>query len=716
MRTGSACAASASRPRARLAIFFAMLALALLALCAPAAPGASAAPLPTPNPTATADAGDAPLVTVAALNRGLVRTGEPLSVSVVAENPSDAELEPTTAGVSVGTAPITDPAILDGWLANTTDLETAVIDRQPVPAIAAGESVAITSSIAAETPGWAGLAPGVYPIEAAVGASEPARGAIVLLDTAAPPATAPVGIVVPITAGPRTTGLLSAEELVSLTAADGRLTQLVDGVSGSAAVLAIDPAIVASIRVLGTAAPASSTQWLARLEALPNTRFALQFADADVATQVHAGLSGLLEPRGLAYAVDPADVAEDTATPTPAPTGAPATPSPAPTGEPDDGGEPVLPDLAELTEIPGARSGVFWPAEGHADDGVVQTLAAWAEASGDTPDPLTLLASDAAERDTVTAAGTVGDADVLVYDSAASAALTAAAEPGDTSRAEALSTLSAHLALATTRASGPVLLAVDRLDEASAFGLQTALGGVSGYLGTAPLGWDELRAAEATPTRALAPAPAEHVEALQRLLVGEERLEVFSAVIDEPSLMLEPERTAILQLIGAGWFDDEEWPAAMADHAEQTQATLTAVELQPPSTIQLISPEAGLQFFVRNDLPWAANVVLVAVPDNLRLDVERTTVVRAEPGVNTRVQVPVRARVGSGEVDISLRLLSPTSEQVGPERVAEVQVRAEWEAIGIVVLSVLVVGFIATGVVRTVLRRRRAKRAEETSG
>ena len=75
--------------------------------------------------------------------------------------------------------------------------------------------------------------------------------------------------------------------------------------------------------------------------------------------------------------------------------------------------------------------------------------------------------------------------------------------------------------------------------------------------------------------------------------------------------------------------------------------------------MQLVSPEAVLPFFIRNDLPFVANVVFVSTPDNLRLDVDRTLPVRAEPGVNTRVEVPVRARVGSGEVTIELRPSEP---------------------------------------------------------
>ena len=102
------------------------------------------------------------------------------------------------------------------------------------------------------------------------------------------------------------------------------------------------------------------------------------------------------------------------------------------------------------------------------------------------------------------------------------------------------------------------------------------------------------------------------------------------------------------------------WAAALATHREQTTATLGAVGIQPPSTIQLLSPEAPLPVWVRNDLPYPVNVVLYAEPDDPRLVVTPQTRCMASADANTRVQVPVEARVGSGEVVIELRLLSPS--------------------------------------------------------
>ena len=63
-------------------------------------------------------------------------------------------------------------------------------------------------------------------------------------------------------AGATDEGLLTADELAELTAPTGSLSNQLNAVEGTSAILAVDPAIPAAIRVLGTSAPASATEWL----------------------------------------------------------------------------------------------------------------------------------------------------------------------------------------------------------------------------------------------------------------------------------------------------------------------------------------------------------------------------------------------------------------------------------------------------------------------
>ncbi|MGJ2901873.1 hypothetical protein ACR8KU_22585, partial [Salmonella enterica subsp. enterica serovar Paratyphi A] len=164
-------------------------------------------------------------------------------------------------------------------------------------------------------------------------------------------------------------------------------------VAGTSAILAIDPAIPASIRVLGSSVPDSARAWLERLGMLSNERFALQFGDADIATQLHEGQTALLRPTTLQPSMDPADFedTEDTGDDTGA---APAdTGSPTPTDTPTPG-VPALPTMEQLDHLGDhTRDAVYWPYSGSAGG---RDVAALSKMSADDTEAITLLSSDSA--------------------------------------------------------------------------------------------------------------------------------------------------------------------------------------------------------------------------------------------------------------------------------------------------------------------------------
>src|SRR5690606_10561431 len=93
----------------------------------------------------------------------------------------------------------------------------------------------------------------------------------------------------------------------TLTGPFGALTRQLDAVAGTPAVIALDPMILASIRVLGSSAPESARQWLARLGALSNEVFLLAYGDADLVAAVRSGTLAELQPAGFGFALDPAN-------------------------------------------------------------------------------------------------------------------------------------------------------------------------------------------------------------------------------------------------------------------------------------------------------------------------------------------------------------------------------------------------------------------------
>ncbi|MFD4957705.1 DUF6049 family protein [Microbacterium sp. NPDC058389] len=685
-------------------------AVAALAVVLPAPAFAATEPAPTPTPTSSIAPGTT-VFTLSPVSNGIVRPGDALTVWVSLQNGTAAELPATEITVSLGRTPLASRTALRDWLGGDLD-EAAVapIATKTLDPVAPGTDEEGALTLAADDPALAGLAPGVYPLVASYTSDAglvTSTSAVVVPDDSRAPVT--VGVVVPITAGPREEGLLTSDELAELTAPDGALTSQLGAVTGTDAILAVDPAIPAAIRVLGTAAPQPALEWLAQLDALPNSRFALQFGDADVTAQLQSGLGRPLSPTSFTYAMSADDFTAVAPSPEPTPTPTP-TPSPTATPTPDD----ALPSTEELLDIgPADRAAMYWPADGTADAGVVETLGGL-----DTDDTASLTVIPSATTRTGAAGGTVaahgliGDADVLVYDSDVSQSLLEGSQREETwLRGAPLTAATAYLAFATAESSGPLLVTVGRGEDRSRLGLGTAITAAAAAPGVEPRTLATVASGDAVPLELTdIDASPERAAAASALVGDESELGRFATILDEPSLLTGRERAAMLQVLGVAWVGDAEWPSVLADHREATRTTLDSVGLLPTTPTNLFGSRAPLQFWVRNDLPYPVNLVLYTSPDNLRLDVQGETPVVATPQSNTRVDVPVQARVGRGEVTLTLQLRSPAFVAIGEPETVDINVWADWEGVGITALAVVIGGLVVVGVVRTVLRMRRRRR------
>jgi len=709
---------------ARTVAVLAAIAFAVVPLAVPAASGSTSLAAPAPTPTPSIPAGTT-VFTLSPVGSGIVHPGDALAVSVTLQNATDAATAPIVIGLSLGTTALRDRDALRAWLAGDgSGISVEQVGTATIGAVPAGGEQTEGIGVGSDDPALQGLAPGVYPLVASYDTADGPVASTSVMIVPRPEAAVPVGIgvVVPITAGALSGGLLTADQLAALTAPTGSLSNQLNGVEGTPAILAVDPAIPASIRVLGTSAPASAVEWLDRLLELPHSRFALQFGDADVAAQLEAGLSRPAAPTSLTAYMNPAlfPPAPESAEPTdPAePTGSAPAPSPSPTTDPDaDPDAPALPGLDALLDIGGARSAVYWPAAGTASGETVTTLGGL---TVDDQRSLTLVPSDATAQGstgaTVPAHATVGDADVLVYDIDVSRALQEASVLDEGAlRGAALTEATAHLAFATAETGGgPILAALDRDPERSRVGLRSAVSAATEAPGVAPVSLGGLAAAPSR-TAEISDAAADpvRVASASALFADEHELSRFATILDDPSLITGPERAEILQLLGVAWIGDPTWATTVPTHRAESAGTLDSVGLMPTTTINLFGADAGLRFWVRNDLPYPVRLVLYAVPDDLRLDVQRANPVDATAQSNTRVDVPVQARVGNGEVTLALQLRSRASVAIGEPATVEVNVRAEWEAVGIAALAIVVGGLLAIGAIRTFLRLR-ARRANQS--
>lgn len=707
------------RPARWRSVVTGVAALLMLATAAVGAPAASAASGlaaastagPTPSPSATLS-GEKTLLLAPGAN-GVVRAGQSLTVTVELRNDTSSAVAATRVSLRLGASAITDRAALTAWSTGAGDDTLPEVAGADLAATASGATASATITLAPEDPALAGRAPGVYPLQATTVIDGSTLTAVSTVVVAADGTLSPLGVIVPITAPATVSGVLGKDELSQLTAADGALTAQLDAVDGTTAILAVDPAVPAAIRVLGTAAPTSALAWLDHLETLPNSRFALQFGDADVAVQLQAGLAAPLAPTSLSAFMKPADfltrIGTTDATATPAPT-------PTPTDAPDG---PVYPDLTALTDIGGSpRPAVFWPAPGSAGGDVVTALGALGT---EGQSALTILPStgigSGAGGATVAARATSAAAEVLVTDAALSTLLSsAAADSNALSRAATLSAATAQLALASADAAGrPLAVALDRDDARPRTALRAAITAATLGPGVVGTGIDELAALGSEPVEVPGVEPdAARVADTTALLGDESALGSFATILDDPQLLTGPERAEMLQLLGVAWRGDATAAQeAVASHRAATVDTLDAVGIVSSNVI-LASYGSDFRPYVRNDLPYPVNLVLESEPNDSRLDVEKSTVVRALASSNTRVYVPISARIANATATVSMQLYSPTGIAIGAVESATVEVHAEWETIGIVVLSSLLALFILGGVIRTV-RRRRRRTAVETS-
>ena len=693
--TATTTVSSPLRLRLRRAAGALVVALGLVLPLAAPTP-ASAESTPAPSPTQTPSHAGLQLSLLPDGN-GAYASGSPLTATLTLRNDATTGLGAGTVHLELGRTALADRRAVGAWLDGSADapalspigdVRTTVLDAEG------------TSRTQVVVPGTdvGALNPGVYPLRArfeaaATGDPAPAaesRTALVVAQGA--PAT--VVTVVPITSAPEGV-LLSATELTALTAPEGALTAQLNGVAGTPAVLAVDPSIVAAIRVLGTAAPASATAWLARLEALPNERFALQFADADTTAQAAAGLTAPLTVEDF--------------TPFLGPAGAPTTPTPTPsaTTATTAGATSSAPDA-----IAGARTDILWP-RGEVTADQVATMSHYGAAGvGAVPILPSTSFTAGAQGAAVAARGSVGGASVLVADAAVSAALSAAAAQSDaTARGGAL--LTANALLWFDAPGSTVLAGLARADVRSEQGLTSA---VSTFSGGGDGRLDRVLSNPPTVLTVSTASAEDRAAGVVALDQDADRLAQFATILERPADLTVRERISMMRLLGVGVHTtSDDFASALRTHRKATQKTLDAVGIQPSNPI-LISPKVNVPVWVRNDLPYPVRVRLNVSASDSRIDVPATTEVEAQPSSTTPVRLPLESHVATAEITLAMSLTSPTGVAIGPQQTARLTIRAEWETIGLIVFGALGLLLIAGGIFRTIRRRRAAAEKHSTDG
>jgi hypothetical protein len=509
-------------------------------------------------------------------------------------------------------------------------------------------------------------------------------------------------VIAPVTLPPTASGLVSADELETLTGPFGALTRQLDAVAGTPAAIALDPMILASIRVLGSTAPDSARQWLTRLGALSNEVFLLAYADADLVAAVRTHTLADLQPSGFGFALDaanfsPAEAPAETPTPTPSPT---------PTTPVDPDAAPPFPTTDDLLAWNSTLPRIAWPST---DVGAAD-LAGIAEAGYD---------------DVILSSTTTGDPSAplvsfdgiqgIVVDEAISQSLQEAAGAASlTVRTTALDALTAQLAAETAARPGRgLVLTLDRTWPYAQPGLPDTLARLASTASAAFVPLSEILATKPLAGHLDQGTAAEDRGAVFAALAEDAAAETaFSSVLDDPAPLLDPRRLERIALYALAWHDDEtDWTEAVSAFRQRSSEIITSVKLEQGSDVALLAAHANVKIAVSNALPYAVNVRVTVDPQGPILRVLESRLITVEPESTATASIPVEA-VANGQVTVLTSIASPTGVPLDSGH-ASVAVHAEWEGIGTLVVVVVLVLIFVAGLLRLIVMRRRARRARD---
>lgn len=716
-----------------------------------AAASASAATSATPAPRRDVAPGEAGVL-IAPRDGGVLAPGADLLVDIDIVNRTDAPLDAGELVVYLDDGSIDTRYGLEHWIAadgagpgSSLGVE---VGRIAAPEVAAGQRARVAMTVPAASIPYgadAPFAPYGLAVRHMLGGAEASQGrsSVVWSGASVDAAATRLSAIVPITGPLSTQPTISAFELEQLTAPGGRLDELLDAVDGTSATLAIDPRLPASVRVLGERAPEDATAWLERLEALPNASFELPYADADLELVDAAGLvDGLAVPEVSALA-RPDDFAGAAETPAASATGSPGPSAPptltdVPTAAPtasaaptDAAGEPVvLPTDAELLAVDASLDGIAWPAAGSLDADDLARVAALGDAD--------VLVIDGANVELEQAGGPTPDADSVVdghsavvldailADAMRRASSASSDEEWNGAAAEMTTLLAVVSRELPDRARTLATAAIRSLPEDPAYLGRTLrlLDGLA-WADVVPLerpavagqdGGDAGPRAEGAAVGSILPASdsPDAVAALDELFASERRGFTIASMYDEPARFRTALHASIHGALSAGWRDDPAaWATALGGYREYVAASEGSVVIVPTSDIQLVGQAADLPVFIQNNGGEPVTVQVALRPTTSLLEARDPVTIRIEPGSMTRAYLGVNA-IANGVTSADVQLLTPDGAPISLSQRLNVNVRAEWEAVGIGIIIAVIALLFTAGIIRTI-RRRRAESAKRHS-
>ena len=437
---------------------------------------------------------------------------------------------------------------------------------------------------------------------------------------------------------------LRPEELEALTIEDGALYKVTEALARYPATVAIDSRITASISVLGDLAPAESLQWASTLGSLGLTQFALPWADADPL----------------------ASLAIDTLV------------------------------YARLGEFP-------WIHGETISNSQLATLATRSASA-------VLLSSDSLPSDR--AVVVVGDTRIIRVDAQLSALARAALQAPTPFEAEAdLQRAQGIIAYRALSKNTEILIfSTGRLPAtAIAPRLKAVLAGFQAM----PMANAVAVPLQAAPTEELPGVTTVAQTRQWQEFVGDvktlwESDVTFATIAQDPESAVYGRWTRYQALLSSTWSEDPEGLSAEWGRAqEDSRAFHNSVRIEQGSAITVLADQTSLPVTVINDLGSTVVVDLVVRPTTGILAVEQPRITMTIPAQGSaRALVNVQS-LANGTVPVEFSLSSAGGAPIGELVIIPVTIRAGWEGVISLVLTALVGGTFAFGLIRAIQRRRR---------
>lgn len=505
-----------------------------------------------------------------------------------------------------------------------------------------------------------------------------------------------VGVVVPLSVQGGREGFIDAAALAEYTSPTGLLTRELDSVSNTDAAIGVDPMIIASIRLLGSSAPESATEWLDRLGALDNETFALSYADSDVTVGLQAGSPEVVAPTSFDFAIDPALFGTQTVE-TPDPEQTPAAP----------GETPALPTSDNLLDWNYTLGTVVWPQANTVTSDDLAIL-------GGAYDTTILNSANVKRSNTGVSASTIGDAATVVTDDEISALFeTTIHAESSTEWQKSFDVLAAAVARVPGRsASGgaSILLGIDRGGFDTETRLRATLTALDNLSTADTVPFTEISGARAGNASIVeSPHTEVRVDLVRSMLDAEKSDAAFATVAENPELITGDFRIRLIAAMAPQWNRyPGGWGAEVENYLADSVTLRSSVSIARSSDL-IFGDRGSIPIYVNNDLDQAVTVYITVEPLSPVLTVEdQNFEVVVEPRSQRRAQIPAVSR-SNGEVAIGISMHSGADVPVGTKKWVTINVQAGWETPTITILGVAVFVMFVFGIVRSIRRRRKLK-------